>query len=91
MKEPCSTLKKISIYFCRFQKCALSLQCLLLFNRGGSVAHIHAGGIFYAAAYRISSVPCGALMRPLPRFQGGRQRGAELFLYPNLTNQFYNF
>ena len=29
----------------------------------------------------ISSVPCGALMRPLP-VSGGSQRGAELFLFP---------
>ena len=35
----------------------------------------------------ISSVPCGALMRPLPQFQGGKQRGAELFAF--LPNKIY--
>ena len=33
-----------------------------------------------------SSVPCGALMRPLPQFQGVMQRGAELFLCPSLID-----
>ena len=33
-----------------------------------------------------SSVPCGALMRPLP-VSGGRQRGAELFRLPAENNQ----
>nr|DAY25096.1 MAG TPA: hypothetical protein [Caudoviricetes sp.] len=42
---------------------------------------IIAAGIFYAHSIRYSSVPCGALMRPLPE-SGGRQRGAELFLFP---------
>ncbi|WP_195595875.1 hypothetical protein [Coprobacter fastidiosus] len=37
-------------------------------------------GIFYAYGFRYSSVPCGALMRPQPD-SGGRQRGAELFLF----------
>ena len=37
-------------------------------------------GIFcvHGLPYTYSSVPCGALMRPLPE-SGGRQRGAELF------------
>ena len=39
-------------------------------------------GIFYAHGYPYSSVPCGALMRPQP-VSGGRQRGAELFLFPS--------
>ena len=38
-----------------------------------------------------SSVPCGALMRPLPQFQGGRQRGAELFSSSLLNNLSTNF
>ena len=43
-------------------------------------------GIFYAHGLLYSSVPCGALMRPLP-VQGGSQRGAELFLFPSRNNQ----
>ena len=43
---------------------------------------IFAAGIFYAYGFRYSSVPCGALMRPQPD-SGGRQRGAELFLFPS--------
>nr|DAE03447.1 MAG TPA: hypothetical protein [Siphoviridae sp. ctTXt1] len=39
---------------------------------------IIAAGIFYVHSIKYSSVPCGALMRPLPE-SGGRQRGAELF------------
>ena len=38
-------------------------------------------GIFYAHGCTYSSVPCGALMRPLP-VSGVVQRGAELFLFP---------
>ena len=41
---------------------------------------IFAAGIFCAYGFRYSSVPCGALMRPQPD-SGGRQRGAELFLF----------
>ena len=43
-------------------------------------------GIFYVLSHSYSSVPCGALMRPLPE-SGGMQRGAELFLYPPCNNQ----
>ena len=43
-------------------------------------------GIFYVHRLIYSSVPCGALMRPLP-VQGGSQRGAELFLFPSRNNQ----
>ena len=45
-------------------------------------------GIFcvHGLPYTYSSVPCGALMRPLP-VQGGSQRGAELFLFPSRNNQ----
>lgn len=47
------------------------------FEQADSTANI-AVGIFYAHGLSYSSVPCGALMRPLPE-SGGRQRGAELF------------
>ena len=43
---------------------------------------IFAAGIFCAFGFRYSSVPCGALMRPQP-VSGGKQRGAELFLFPS--------
>ena len=36
---------------------------------------------FVPLRFLYSSVPCGALMRPQPD-SGGKQRGAELFLYP---------
>ena len=45
-----------------------------------------AAGIFYAYSHTYSSVPCGALMRPLPLL-GGRQRGAELFCSPLHNSQ----
>ena len=47
---------------------------------------IVAAGIFYAYQFTYSSVPCGALMRPQP-VSGGKQRGAELFLFPSRNNQ----
>ena len=55
------------------------------FEQADSTANI-AVGIFYAHGLSYSSVPCGALMRPLP-VQGGMQRGAELFLFPSRNNQ----
>lgn len=54
-------------------------------EQADSTANI-AVGIFYAHGLSYSSVPCGALMRPLP-VQGGSQRGAELFLFPSRNNQ----
>ena len=50
-------------------------------------------GIFcvHGLPYTYSSVPCGALMRPLP-VSGVRQRGAELFLFlPILINILFHF
>ena len=55
------------------------------FEQADSTANI-AVGIFYAHGLSYSSVPCGALMRPLP-VQGGMQRGAELFLFHSRNNQ----
>lgn len=54
-------------------------------EQADSTANI-AVGIFYAYGLSYSSVPCGALMRPLP-VQGGDQRGAELFLFLPCINQ----
>ena len=42
---------------------------------------IVAAGIFYAYQFTYSSVPCGALMRPLP-VQGGMQRESGTFFVP---------
>ena len=48
-------------------------------------------GIFCVHRSIYSSVPCGALMRPLP-VSGVRQRGAELFLFlPILINILFHF
>ena len=60
------------------------------FEQADSTANI-AVGIFYAHGLSYSSVPCGALMRPLP-VQGGSQRGAELFCsLPVLINILFHF
>ena len=50
-----------------------------------------AAGFFYGRGrHIISSVPCGALMRPQP-VSGGRQRGAELFLFPEVKFSIVSF
>ena len=49
--------------------------------RARRLANSYAASIFCACRSIYSSVPCGALMRPLP-VSGGSQRGAELFLFP---------
>ena len=54
--------------------------------RARRLAKIFAAGIFFVHGYTYSSVPCGALMRPLP-LSGVTQRGAELFLFPSRNNQ----
>lgn len=54
--------------------------------RARRLAKIFAAGIFFVHGYTYSSVPCGALMRPLP-LSGVTQRGAELFLFPSRYNQ----
>lgn len=55
-----------------------------------NVSPTTAVGIFYVKAenYNNSSVPCGALMRPLP-VSGGSQRGAELFSSPVINILFH--
>lgn len=56
-----------------------------------SVSPTTAVGIFYAVAENNnSSVPCGALMRPLP-VSGGSQRGAELFSSPVINKYIVSF
>lgn len=56
-----------------------------------SVSPTTAVGIFYAVAENNnSSVPCGALMRPLPAL-GVRQWGAELFSSPVINKYIVSF
>ena len=56
-----------------------------------TVSPTKAVGIFYVlGSDYISSVPCGALMRPLP-VSGGMQRGAELSSFPELNNYMFHF
>ena len=71
-----SNLKKLSAKVCGFKKNPHICNDFHL-NQARRLANI-AAGIFYAHGITYSSVPCGALMRPLPDL-GGSQRGAELF------------
>jgi hypothetical protein len=65
-----------------FSKKTLYLQCLP-FETGEMARHFMLRAFFMPCGllYRISSVPCGVLMHPQP-VSGGKQRGAELFLFP---------
>ncbi len=76
--------KKLSAEVCRFKK-NHHLCSVFHLIRARRLAII-AAGIFYACQSTYSSVPCGALMRPLP-LSGGRQRGAELFCSLPVDNQ----
>ena len=79
-----SAFKKLFQKVCGLKN-NLHLCSAFHFEQADSTANI-AVGIFYAHGLSYSSVPCGALMRPLP-VQGGMQRGAELFLFPSRNNQ----
>ena len=82
-------LKKLSLKVCGFKK--NSHLCSDFHIEQASRLAIFAAGIFYVRNIRYSSVPCGALMRPLP-VQGGSQRGAELFCFlPVVTNILFHF
>ena len=73
-------MKKTSQFVCKLKN--NPYLCNVFQLSQASVSPTTAVGIFYAMAENDnSSVPCGALMRPLPDL-GGRQRGAELFSYP---------
>ena len=77
-------LKKLLSKVCGFKKNPhlCSVYHLIQARRLANIA----AGIFYVHSITYSSVPCGALMRPQPE-SGGRQRGAELFLFPLRNSQ----
>ena len=77
-------VKKLSSKVCRLKK-NVHLCNVVHLIQARRLA-IFAAGIFYAYQYTYSSVPCGALMRPLPE-SGVRQRGAELFCSFPVFNQ----
>lgn len=84
----CETLEYFLICksSCRFKKSAYLCSAFHLKQAAESPTTLSAA-FFMPLAYRISSVPCGALMRPQPE-SGGEQRGAELFLFPLRNNQY---
>lgn len=84
LTEQVNNFKKLSAKVCGFRKNRhlCSAYHLIQARRLAIVA----AGIFYAYQFTYSSVPCGALMRPQP-VSGGKQRGAELFLFPSRNNQ----
>ena len=69
------------LFFCQFKK-NMHICSALHLIQASRFANTIAAGFFYAPGYTYSSVPCGALMRPLPE-SGVMQRGAELFLFPS--------
>ena len=77
-------LKKLLSKVCEFKKNPHLCSAVHL-NQARRLANI-AAGIFYVHGITYSSVPCGALMRPLPD-SGVQQRGAELFLFPSRNSQ----
>ena len=79
-----SNLKKLSAKVCGFKK-NHHLCSVYHLNQARMFASFTVG-IFYVQWLSYSSVPCGALMRPQPD-SGGRQRGAELFLFPSRNSQ----
>ncbi|MBQ7941126.1 MAG: hypothetical protein IJ328_01795 [Muribaculaceae bacterium] len=82
-------MKKSSFLVCGFQKSPYICNAYHL--NQATASPTKAVGIFYALAENnISSVPCGALMRPQPD-SGGKQRGAELFSYPVIINTNVSF
>lgn len=84
LTEQVNNLKKLSAKVCGFKKNPHLCNAFHLIQ-ARRLANI-AAGIFYAHGITYSSVPCGALMRPLPE-SGGMQRGAELFLFPLRNSQ----
>lgn len=74
-----------------FFKKTLYLQCRT-FESGEMARHFMLRAFFMPCGllYRISSVPCGVLMDPLPD-SGVRQRGAELFLFSSRILSTYCF
>lgn len=75
--------EKTGVKVCGFKKSAYLCGVYHL-NQATVSPSAPAAGLFYGRGlcHTHSSVPCGALMRPQPD-SGGRQRGAELFLFPS--------
>lgn len=84
LTEQVNNLKKLSAKVCGFKKNPHLCSAVHLI-RARRLAII-AAGIFCVHSHTYSSVPCGALMRPLPLL-GVQQRGAELFLFPSRNSQ----
>ena len=82
-------MKKTSQFVCKLKNNLYLCNDFQLIQ--ASVSPTTAVGIFYAVAENNnSSVPCGALMRPLP-VSGGSQRGAELFSSPAINKYIVSF
>lgn len=82
-------MKKTSQFVCKLKNNLYLCNVVQLMQ--ASVSPTTAVGIFYAVAENNnSSVPCGALMRPLPAL-GVRQWGAELFSSPAINKYFVSF
>lgn len=92
--EICAMQEKASRNFCK-SACKFRFSEYLCnafhFNRGGSVAHIHAGGIFYAFGKSYKFRPVRCVNAPAASIQGGKQRGAELFSFPASTENIHTF
>ena len=77
-------MKKTSYFVCGLRKSPYI--CNVYHMNQATVSPTTAVGIFYVkVGYNSSSVPCGVLMRPQPD-SGGRQRGTELFSFPEINN-----
>lgn len=77
-------MKKSSYFVCGLLKSPYICNVVQLMQ--ASVSPTTAVGIFYVkVGYNSSSVPCGVLMHPLPAL-GVRQRGTELFSFPDINN-----
>lgn len=85
LTEQVNNLKKLSAKVCGFKKNP-HLCSVYHLNQATMFANRLPLAFFMPIGYLYSSVPCGALMRPQPDL-GGRQRGAELFLFPFRRSQ----
>ena len=82
-------MKKTSQFFCDSKRNPYLCNVFHL-KSGECIANRRRWHFLCQGENNISSVPCGALMRPLPDL-GGRQRGAELFSYPVINNSIVSF
>lgn len=82
-------MKKTSQFVCKLK--INPYLCNVVQLMQASVSPTTAVGFFYVKVENNnSSVPCGALMRPLPAL-GVRQWGAELFSYPGINKHNVSF